>query len=298
MNTKLKIAGAGVALAGLLAITGCSSQAEAVKHDNGDEKAMNIAVFNGWDEGVAASELWKEILTEKGYDVKLSPADVAPIYQGLSDGDYDVVLDTWLPTTHKTYMEKYQDKVVDLGAWYDEAKLTLAVNADAPIDSIDELLANADTFNGKIIGIEPGAGLTTQVKDNTIPEYKLDEKFTLTTSSTPGMLSELKTALDKNENIVVTLWRPHWAYDAFDIKDLKDPKNTLGVAESVHSVGTKEFENRFPEAAGWIKNFTMSSDQLNSLENAMFNSGKIDDYTPVVKKWISENQDYVDSLTK
>ena len=70
--------------------------------ENGDKKDVTIAVFNGWDEGIAASELWKVILDEKGYDVKLQSADVAPVFSGLSTGDYDLTLDTWLPVTHKS----------------------------------------------------------------------------------------------------------------------------------------------------------------------------------------------------
>ncbi|MFQ4147894.1 glycine betaine ABC transporter substrate-binding protein [Arthrobacter sp. LAPM80] len=294
---KKKFLGA-VAMAATLALglSACGTGSEAAKLENGDNKDLSIAVFNGWDEGVAASELWKAILDEKGYNVNLDYADAAPVYSGLSTGDYDVSLDTWLPITHKSYIEQYGDKIVDLGVWNDDAKLTIAVNADAPIDSLDELAANADKFGNKIIGIEPGAGLTETTADKVIPGYGLD-KMDYITSSTPAMLSELKTATSKGENIVVTLWRPHWAYDAFPVKDLKDPKGALGDAESLHSYSRVGFETDYPTVNGWLKNFKMDSDKLNSLENAMFSDGAKDNYTEVVKKWIGENQDYVTSLT-
>ncbi|MDK6646294.1 glycine betaine ABC transporter substrate-binding protein, partial [Actinotignum timonense] len=82
------------------------------------------------------------------------------IFTGLAEGDFDLLMDGWLPTTHKDYAEKYGDQIQDFGAWYDNAKLTIAVNKDAPIDSLDELAANADKFNNEIIGIDAGAGLT------------------------------------------------------------------------------------------------------------------------------------------
>src|SRR5690554_1100356 len=44
----------------------------------------------------------------------------------------------------------------------------------------------------------------------------------LQTSSTPTMLTELETALENCEPIVVSLWHPHWAYAAYSIKDLED----------------------------------------------------------------------------
>lgn len=294
---KRKYLGA-VAMAATLALglTACGSGSEAATVENGDKQDLSIAVFNGWDEAVAASELWKAILDEKGYNVKLNYADAAPVYSGLSTGDYDVSLDTWLPITHKTYIEQYGEKLVDLGVWNDDAKLTIAVNADAPIDSLEELAANADKFGNKIIGIEPGAGLTEATTNEVIPGYGL-EKMEYITSSTPAMLSELKTATSKGENIAVTLWRPHWAYDAFPVKDLKDPQGTLGEAEGIHSFSRLGFDKDYPALDGWLKNFKMDSDTLYSLENAMFNGETTDDYTEIVKTWMGENQEYVDSLT-
>ncbi len=299
MKKRSTLALTAVGAAALLAFSGCAAaDSEAAVLDNGDQKDLTIAVFNGWDEGIAASELWKAILDEQGYNVTLEYADVAPVYSGLSTDDYDVVLDTWLPITHASYIEKFGDDIVDLGAWNTDAKLTIAVNADAPIDSLEELAANADLFGNRLVGIEPGAGLTEVTSDAVIPGYKL-EGLEYLTSSTPAMLSELKTATAAGENIAVTLWQPHWAYDAFPIKDLADPQGLLGDAEGVHSFGGKSFESNFPTLSGWLKGFTLDSMQLASLENAMFNSGGSgDDYTAAVAEWITANQDYVDSLTK
>ncbi len=274
-----------------LALGGCSSDS------SGDgNKKINIAVFSGWDEGVAASELWAAILEEKGYDVELTPASVAPVYAGVSTGDFDLVLDTWLPETHADYIKKYGDDMIDLGAWNTEAKLTMAVNDDAPIKSLDELAANADKFDNRIVGIEPGAGLTRIVQDKVIPGYGL-EKMELLTSSTPAMLSELTAAEKSGENIVVTLWSPHWANDKFKIRNLEDPKGLLGEAEGIHSFSRLGFDQDQPEVFGWLKNFKMDSEKLNSLENAMFSGGEKKDYRPAVEKWIKDNQEYVDSLT-
>ncbi|GAA1655637.1 glycine betaine ABC transporter substrate-binding protein [Microbacterium flavum] len=286
-----------LALAGAasLALAGCSGDGNA-SSDGPADRPIEIAVFNGWDEGIAASHLWQEILEEKGYDVNLTYADVAPVYQGLAGGDFDLVLDTWLPTTHADYMDRYGDDVEDLGAWNDEAKLTIAVNEDAPIDSLDELAAAAGTFGDRIIGIEPGSGLMRITGDDVVPGYGLD-KLQLVESSTPAMLAELKKATDAGENIAVTLWRPHWAYNAFPVKDLADPKGLLGDAESIHSVAATSFQTDFPEVHAWISGFQMPSETLYSLEDAMFNQASGDDYGPVVKKWIAENQEWVDALT-
>jgi len=297
---RMKIRSRSLIAAGavaLLALSGCAAtEGATVGHSNSDKKDMKLAVFNGWDEGVAASELWKAILDEKGYNVELEEADIAPVFAGLSTGDYDLTLDVWLPHTHASYLKEYGDDIVDLGAWNEEAKLTIAVNEDAPIDSLDELAANADKFKNRIVGIEPGAGLTTATEDKVIPAYGL-KKMDFVTSSTAAMLSELTAATDKGENIVVTLWEPHWANSALPIKTLDDPKGTLKSVESLHAFAKSDFAEDFPQAAKWLKAYDMDLDKLQSLEDAMFVQYKGDNYGPVVKKWIKQNQEYVDSLT-
>jgi glycine betaine/proline transport system substrate-binding protein len=287
-----------IGAATLLGLSACAAGGDdTAAGDAPVNKDLTIAVFNGWPEGEAVSFLWKAILEDKGYNVELEYADVTPIFSGLSTGDYDITLDGWLPATHASLMEKYGDTIEDLGAWNTEAGLTIAVNEDAPIDSLEELAANADAFQNRIVGIEPGAGLTEAVLTKTMPTYGLDG-MELLTSSTPAMLAELQAALDNGENIAVTLWRPHWAYDAFPIRDLADPEFTLGEAEGIHSFARDTLSDEMPQVTDWISGFKMDSELLFSLENVMFNTEEeISDFEPVVAEWIAANQDYVDSLT-
>ncbi|MCR2801968.1 glycine betaine ABC transporter substrate-binding protein [Microbacterium sp. zg-Y818] len=285
--------------AAALTLTGCAGGSDEGAGTEGDaaaDRPITIAVFNGWDEGIAASELWKAVLEEQGYEVELEYADPAAVYNGISSGDYDVTLDTWLPLTHADYIEEYGDDMVDLGAWNEDAKLTFAVNEDAPIDSIEQLADNADLFDSTIYGIESGSGLATVTDSAVIPGYGL-EAFDHVTSSTPAMLTELDTATRAGEDILVTLWRPHWAYDAFPIKDLEDPKGLLGDAEGIHSYASTTFEEDFPEVFEWLSAFKMDSETLYSLENAMFNENDSDDYEAVVAEWIAANEEWVASLT-
>jgi glycine betaine/proline transport system substrate-binding protein len=58
-----------------------------------------------------------------------------------------------------------------------------------------------------------------------------------------------------------------------------------------------DFADDYPEVAEWLSNFTMTLEQLQSLEAVMFSDDEIDDFGPVVSDWITENQDYIDGLT-
>ena len=296
MSLRRTIA-AGLALTGTAAllVTGAVSQLQ--PGGPGGDDTITIAVFNGWDEGIAASELWKAVLEEEGYDVELAYADPAAAYTGIANGDYDLTLDTWLPLTHAEYMDTYGDDLVDLGAWNDEAKLTIAVNEDAPVDSLTELAANADLFGNRLVGIESGSGLVTVTQDAVIPGYGLDG-MEFVTSSTPAMLTELQAATDAGRNVAVTLWRPHWAYNAFPIKDLEDPDGLLGDAEGIHTVTSAGFADEFPEVASWLGDFRMDNELLYSLEDAMFGEYDGDDYGPVVAEWLAGNREWADALTQ
>lgn len=289
-----------------LALAGCSSSGDTAAETDQSSATetteaaaggeVTIGMFN-WDEAIAVSHLWKNVLENEGYEVDIKSADPGPVFQGLADGDYDVVFDVWLPLTHASYIERYGDDIVEMGAWNDEAKLTIATNADAPVDSLADLADNADVYKNKLVGIEAGAGLTMTTEDAVIPTYGLDGMEYII-SSTPAMLTELDTAMNKGEDVLVTLWKPHWAYDAYDLKDLEDPEMTLGEAESIYTYSSKMFPEEHPEVTKWLQGFKMDTSLLASLENEMFNVNTDSErYDEVVANWMTDNQEYVDSLT-
>lgn len=273
--------------------TGATTSADAVT--NGDLPEVSIGIHTGWDEGIAVSHLFKAILEDEGYTVTTTEADPGIVYTGLTGGDFDVNFDMWLPNTHADYLKTYGGEMEQLGAWYDDAKLTIAVNEDSPITSLDELAANADLFGNRLVGIESGAGLTAVTQDAAIPGYGLSGMDFLI-SSTPAMLAELKGATDAGEDIAVTLWRPHWAYDEYPVRDLEDPKGLMGEAEEINSVGRLGFTEDYPTLASWIAAFTLDDEQLFSLENIMFNEAGGSDNDGSARTWLDQNPTFVDDL--
>ncbi|MFV0633116.1 glycine betaine ABC transporter substrate-binding protein [Demequina sp.] len=283
------------ALAGIT-LAGCASDdSNAAGGDDAEApKELTLAVFNGWDESLATSLLWQQILEGEGFDVELEYADPAVVFQGVADGDYDIVTDVWLPLTHAAYIEEFGDDMVELGAWFDSAALTIAVNADAPVDSIADLPEYVEEMGGQIVGIEPGAGLTAAT-ETAIETYGLSD-FEFITSSTAAMLSELDTATSNGENIIVTLWEPHWAYGAYDLKNLEDPEGVMGEAEQIVTYGRTGIDTDFPEVAEWFGNFSMDAELLYDLENQLQGADS-SDHEQIVADWIAAHQEWVDSLT-
>lgn len=292
MTTRRRLAAAAATCAVALTLGACGAG-----DDGSGGDGISIAVVPGWDDGVAVSELWSAVLTEQGYDVTLESVDIATTFVGLSGGDYDLYLGSWLPVTHASYLDQFGDQIEKVGVWNSEARNAIAVNADAPIDSLDELAEHADEFDGRLIGIEAGAGLTQLTEQNVIPDYGLEQMEYLT-SSTPAMLSELDGALSSGQNIAVTLWQPHWAYDVYDLKNLDDPEGSLGEAEEITMFSREGFADDQAEVQGWLSDFTMDMELFSSLQSALFLDNETDEYGDRLAEWMAEHQDWVDSLTE
>ncbi|MGO2660095.1 glycine betaine ABC transporter substrate-binding protein [Mycetocola reblochoni] len=281
--------------AGTLALTACSGQATSTT-ENGDASDISIAVVHGWDEGIAVSVLWEAVLEEKGYDVDLEYVDIAPAFTGLAGGDFDVFMDSWLPNTHAAYIDEYGDDITELGVWNREGRNVIAVNADAPIDSLEELADNAELFDNRLVGTDPGAGLTAMTTEKAIPQYGLEDMEFLVSSS-PSMLAELDGAMAEGRNIVVTLWQPHWAYSSYELKNLEDPLGAMGGDEDMTSFSREGFADDAPVAAGWLSDFTIDMDTLASLEEHLIVGNETAEYDGRIAEWIADNREWVDSLT-
>ncbi|PZF95086.1 glycine betaine ABC transporter substrate-binding protein [Micromonospora deserti] len=278
-----------------LALTGAAACGDDSDESAGGDKKITIG-YMAWDEAIAASYLWRNLLVEKGFEVELKNVEAGVVYQGLSTGDIDLFLDGWLPQTHASYWERYGDKLEKIGVWYDDASLSIAVpDYVTGVESLADLAGNAGSFDGQIIGIEPGAGLTAATQDKVIPGYGLTGKLDLKTSSTPAMLAALDSAIKDKKPIVVTLWHPHWAYSKYQLKDLADPKGTLGQAEQITTLARKGFGADFPEVTEMLKKFTMDDQQLGSLEDLMFNVHKGDE-EKAVEEWLKANPDFAGGL--
>lgn len=264
-------------------ITGCSSGG-----DKSKTKKMKIGYVN-WAEGIAMTNLAAAILEDKmGYDVELVLADVAPVFTSLASGNTDVFLDTWLPVTHGDYLDKYGEDIVDLGVDYENALIGLVVPSYVDIDSIEELNDKKDLFDGKIIGIDSGAGIMSAT-EKAIKEYGLD--LELVSGSGPAMTASLKKAIDNKEAIVVTGWTPHWMFSRWDLKVLEDSKGVYGEAENIHVYSRKDFEEDMPEAAEFLKNFKFSDEVLSDLMGAIEDSDQ--DPLDIAKEWMNNHEDQV-----
>ncbi|WP_316840396.1 glycine betaine ABC transporter substrate-binding protein [Pedobacter gandavensis] len=233
-----------------------------------NDKKVTIAYVN-WAEGVAMTQLSKVLLEKEGYTVALKNADVAPVFAAVAGGDADVFLDTWMPVTHKEYLEKFGANLEVLGTNFKNARIGFVVPEYVKISSIEDLNVNAALFNGKIVGIDAGAGIMSKA-EQAIKDYDL--KLELQSSSEAAMLAILKKSIDAEEPIVITGWAPHYIFSTYKLKFLNDPKAVFGSVESIQTVANKHFVAAKPKVAEFFRNFQLDEAELSSLMAALENN--------------------------
>lgn len=275
-------------LAGVFLIAGMLPNAVAA------DKKVELAYVE-WSCATASVNVVRVILEDKlGCKVETTPVSAAAMWQALGSGDVDGMTTAWLPTTHGHYLEKVKDKVVNLGPNLEGAGIGLVVPKYVTIDSIDELNANADKFDGKIIGIDPGAGIMSKT-EKAMKEYKLD-KFKLMEGSGATMTAELGNRIKEKKWVVVTGWTPHWKFARWELKYLKDPKGIYGGSEYIATIVRKGLDKEMPDVYKFLDNFSWTLADIGQIQD--WNSADGADPYKNAKKWVKENPDKVNAWLK
>jgi len=259
------------------------------------KKQVRIAYVE-WDCAAASTNVVAAVLQEKmGYEVELLPVAAAAMWQAVGTGDVDAHVTAWLPVTHADYMKQVAGKVENLGPITGGAKLGWAVPTYVTAESIGDLNKYADKLDGKIIGIDPGAGLM-RLSEQAMKDYKLD-KLELMEGSGTTMTAALADAVKNKKWIVVTAWSPHWMFGKWDLKYLKDPKGVLGGEEHIDTIVRKGLKADMPEVYAFLDKFAWKDANQLQMVMAWNQEPNADRYKNAVR-FINENPEQVASWLK
>ncbi|OEU65566.1 MAG: glycine/betaine ABC transporter substrate-binding protein [Desulfovibrio sp. S3730MH75] len=259
------------------------------------DKEVKLAYVE-WDCATATTNVIKAVLQERmGYEVEVLPVAAAIMWQAVSTGDVDALAAAWLPVTHGDYLKRVEKNIVNLGPNVTGAKLGWAVPSYVTVDSIADLNKYADKLDGKIIGIDPGAGLMG-LSEKVIEDYKLTD-LELMEGSGATMTASLSNAIKNKEWIVVTAWSPHWLFGRWDMKYLKDPKGVLGGEETINTIARKGLKEDKPEVYAFLNKFAWKSPKQLQMVMAWNQAEDADPYENA-KRFIKENKAQVDGWLK
>ena len=250
-----------------------------------EKPEITIGYVEGWSDSVATTNVAATIIrTKLGYPVKLVPVAAGIMWGGVARGDLDVTLSAWLPGTHEAYYKQYKDKVTILGTNYAGAKIGLIVPAYVTAKTIGDLEGQKDAFEGRIVGIDAGAGVMKHTEE-AIKAYGLSLK--LLPSSGPGMASELARSVKDHKAIAVTGWIPHWMFAKWKLKFLEDPKKVFGEEEHVDTVANPGLASKAPDVAAFLKKFSWNGPEIGGVMLAVENGAKP---APAAEKWVADHQ--------
>lgn len=244
-----------------------------------------------WACATASTNLVKAVLEEKLHKkVEILPVSAAAMWQAVASGDVDFMVTAWLPVTHGNYMKKVKDKVEDVGVIIPGAKIGLVVPDYVTIDSIADMEGAKAKFGGKIIGIDPGAGIMGKT-EAAIKEYGL-KGYRLVEGSDATMTAALADAVKHKKWIAITGWTPHWMFGRFQLKYLKDPKGVFGGDENIHAIARKGLQKDKPEVYAFLTKYKLSMADLQTLMAANKDNGKP---SANARKFIADHPQLIDS---
>lgn len=250
-------------------------------------------VYVEWAREVAITHVAAVLLEEKGYDVRINSVANAAMWASVAAGDSDAHLSAWLPVTHGELYDKYKENIVDLGPSYLDAKLGFVVPSYVDINSVEELAPNIKKFKGKIIGIDPGAGMSSSIEDAIAKNVAGLGKFDYVSGSDAIMVASLANAIKRNEWIVVPGWQPHWMFGEWDLKILDDKDNIFGGSETINTIVRKNLDKDMPEVYNFLANFDWK--QLDFSSVLVDNKNGMDPKKSALK-FVKENRAEIDKL--
>lgn len=256
----------------------------AVFSAHAEEKNISMGTLS-WEDLTPITGITKKVLEDQGYTVKVTTfSEWGIAYAALVKGDIQVLASQTDYVAHD-YWDKNKARLEKISPVSHGLYQALVVPKYVPIDSIEQLNDNADKFGGKIVGIEPGSGLMRDAA-NAVSKYNL--KLKLVEGSTAAMTAALKSAIDRKEWIVATLWEPSWMMQKYDVKYLRDPKGVFPPPQSYYWIGQKGFSAKYPRAREAMASVYVPLADITAINGAV-KDGKTMDVA--IKEWTEVNTD-------
>ncbi|ACV68344.1 glycine betaine ABC transporter substrate-binding protein [Desulfohalobium retbaense] len=274
----------------------------------GHETPVTLAYVE-WSSEVASTNLVKAVIQEKlDRPCRIVAMSADEMWRAVAQGSVDGMVSAWLPGTQSEYLQRYEGQVIDLGPNLEGTRIGLVVpkvttgrqtagsglenEPYIPVTSIAELPEYADKFDGKIIGIDPEAGIMHRTEE-ALRAYGL-HNYTLVSGSEVAMTAELADAIRKRQWVVVTGWEPHWMFARWRLAFLDDPKEVFGGREAIHTVVRSDLREDMPDVYRFLDNFQWTSEDMEQLMLWIEERKGVYPYESA-RRWIRYHKDQVAS---
>jgi len=226
----------------------------------------------GWTDIDATNAMTGVVLKALGYKQKVANLSVPITYQGLKKGQIDVFLGNWMPAQAPVVKPFEEEKsIVVVHPNLSNAKFTLAVPdyvAAAGVHSFADIAKNADKFDSRIYGIEPGAPANQNIKKMVDDKAFGLDNWKLVESSETGMLTQVERAVREKKWIVFLAWEPHVMNTKFKLTYLDGGDKYFGPnygGATVNTVARSGYAQQCPNVDRLFKQLTFNVDIENGV---------------------------------
>ena len=253
----------------------------------------------GWTDITVTTAVTSQVLHALGYQTTTNMISVPVTYKSLQNKDIDVFLGNWMPSMAAD-IKPYADNgsVETVRANLEGAKYTLAVPQyvyDAGVKSFADIAKNADKFDGKIYGIEPGNDGNRLIQ-GMIDKNTFDlGKFKLVESSEAGMLSQIQRAERRKQWVVFLGWEPHPMNTRFKMAYLEGGDDVFGPnygGATIYTNVRKGYVQECPNGGKLLTNLSFTLDMENQLMDKVLNEKQA--ASAAAKAWLKAHPQVLD----
>ena len=251
----------------------------------------------GWTDITTTTSVAKQLFEALGYDVDVSVLSVPVTFASLSGGDIDVFLGNWMPAQSGAVQPYLDDgSIVSVHENLQGTIYTLAVPAytyEKGLKDFADIAKFSEELDDTIYGIEPGNEgndyLVSLTEANThgLGEFEVKE------SSEQGMLSQVRRAVDRDEDIVFLGWAPHPMNVNFDLKYLTGGEEFFGGEGVVNTLTRKGLVEECPNVGKLLTQLDFDLGMESEIMGSILNDGE--DPDEAVLAWITANPGVLDA---
>ncbi len=289
-----------------------ASGAANVPDNSGTTINFSVSPWTGSAANVAVAQ--KLLEDQLGYTVKATDIDEYAQFKSLSNGDLDATLEVW-PSGHAADYKKYIDSgngVVDGGplgitgqiGWFVP---TYMLTDHPELATWEGLKGNEDLFKtadsgdaGQILDGDP----SYVTFDQTIADNLGLNLTTKYAGSEAAELTELDTAYQNQDPILMYFWTPHWAWQKYDLTQVKLPKVTDACyqiyttgengdayncdypTDDLYKAFNEDLQTKAPAAFALLSAMQWGVDDQNGVAQDIYEGM---DPTDAAQKWIDAN---------
>lgn len=247
----------------------------------------------GWTDITTTTSATKQVLQALGYEVDVSVLSVPVTFASLESDDIDVFLGNWMPS-QQAAVQPYLDsgEIEALAVNLEGTKYNLAVPTytyEKGLQTYDDIADFAEELDSTIYGIEPGNEANTYLVGLIDEDAHGLGDFEVRESSEQGMLSEVRRAVDREEDIVFLGWEPHPMNSNFDMSYVEGGEEFFGGEGDVYTVTRSGFAEECPNVGAFLENLSFTLPMENEIMGMILDEGM--DADAATLEWMQANPD-------